>query len=271
MKDRLINQRAYDDFEKLENFSGNDLNKYRNNKLASATGHTNFIKKLFPGRQRMSVLELGSGNSRSLFALEKAGMLEKGYGIEISRSRFEFAELWKKEWDFSKVFNINSNVIGADIRKFGPFDLCFCVDLAFQFFEPYGIDRVFEILDAVNKNLRDGGKVVIELDGCGRALDSVRYGMGRIWEEFSHPDPWRYSLWDCRYDKKTKLLTLKKIFIKRNMHRFWTNVTILRIYNKDEISALLKKVGFKKIKLYSGWEGGPFKNDASEFIVVGSK
>lgn len=153
--DKHINLIAYDNFEQVDNLKDR-MNEYRQNKLDSAKGHVNFIKNHFP-RKQITVLELGSGNSKTLFALEKAGILKRGYGIEISKSRFEFAELWKKDWGFKRVENINANVMDVNFKDFEDFDLCFCVDLAFQFFEPTEKGKAFEILKKVNKKLRGGG------------------------------------------------------------------------------------------------------------------
>lgn len=93
----------------------------------------------------------------------------------------------------------------------------------------------------------------------------------KLWEEFSPPDPWRFSLWDCTYDSKNKILKWKKIFIKRNEFGFSESSVILRVYKKDEICNLLENAGFKKIELYSDWKGTDFKDDTFEYIVVGSK
>jgi len=268
MSNNHINLIAYDHFEKLENF-GDRIDEYRQSKLDSAKGHVNFIKNYFSGKQ-ISVLELGSGNSKTLFALEKAGILRKGYGIEISKFRFEFAQLWKKEWDFKRVENINANVIDINFEDFEDFDLCFCVDLAFQFLEPIEEGKAFEILKNINKKLRGGG-IILELDGCDRILSRIRNGNVKLWEEFSLPDPWRYSLWDCTYDSENKFLKWKKIFIKRNEFGFSDSSVILRVYKKDEICSLLENAGFKKVELYADWEGTDFKDDTFEYIVVGSK
>jgi len=89
--------------------------------------------------------------------------------------------------------------------------------------------------------------------------------------KFSPPDPWRYSLWDYAYDYKNRFLTFKKIFIKRDEHVFSESTVMLRIYKKDEIGALLKKVGFKKVEFYSGWDRSPFRDDTFEYIIAGSK
>lgn len=264
-----VNITAYNGFEKTENLVGR-MDDYRKDKITSAKSHVDFIKKLFPGR-KINVVELGSGNSRTLFALERAGALKKGYGIEISRSRFEFAERWKKEWDFTKVVNIHADARDVRLKDIGPFDLCFCVDLAFQFFEPVQKGAALDILRDTYKNLTENGKVVIELDGLERVLARLVDGKARLWEEFPSPDPWRYSLWDCAYDGKNSFLNIKKTFIKRSGDGFFQNESMLCVYKKNDIEILLKRAGFGGVNFYSGWNSSPYKNDFFEYIAVGIK
>lgn len=269
MKKKHTNLSAYDNFERLKTFEG-DIELYRKAKIESAAGHVSFIKKLFP-KKRIRMVELGSGNSKTLYALEKAGMLEKGYGLEVSKSRYKFAELWKKEWNFRRAENKNADVLKTDFKNFGSFDLCFCVDLAFQFFEPIEKGSAVRILRDVFQNLNPGGKIVLELDGCERIISRLRNNSIKLWEEFQRPDPWRYSLWDCTFDQKSGFITWKKTYIKRDNSGISENTAVLKIYKRKAIEKLLKKAGFEKIAFYADWMGKKFVNDQGEYIVVGEK
>lgn len=269
MRQKHINTTTYDDFERLDSFAG-EMEKYRRSKLKSAEGHVGFIKRLFP-KKRISVLELGSGNSKTLFALEKAGVLEKGYGLEVSKSRYKFAELWKKEWGFTRVENRNVDVLKVDFQRYGNFDLCFCVDLAFQFFEPIERGSALRVLKSMYKQLIPGGKIVLELDGCERILSRMRNGTVRLWEEFAPADPWQYSLWDCSLDPKNNFMHWRKVFIKRNEFGRSENEAVLGLYKMDGIKKLLKEAGFSKIGFYGDWTEKEFRADTGEYIIVGIK
>lgn len=264
-----INFITHEGFERLENFSGK-IEDYRRNKLKSAKDHVNFIRKQFPDK-RITALELCSGNSRTLFALERSGILEVGYGVEISKSRFEFAQRWKKEWGFKRVVNIRGNVVNLDFEQLSDFSLCLCVDKAFQFFEPIKRGNALNILRKINKKLKKGGKIILELDGFGRIISKAENGNCKLWEEFPLLDPWRYSLWDCNYETGKKLLALKKIFIKRKELGFSEKSMILQVYKEGDIRSLLKKADFSKVALFADWKGGAFKNDAFSYIVTGTK
>lgn len=269
MKPKYINLTTYDDFERLDTFVGN-MEEYRKSKLESAAGHVYFIKKLFP-RKKIMVVELGSGNSKTLFALEKAGLLKKGYGLEISKSRHKFAQLWKKENGFGLVENLNEDVLKTDFSKFGSFDLCFCVDLAFQFFEPIQKSSALRILKQIHKQLTPGGKIILELDGVARIISRMRNNEVKLWEEFSPPDPWRFSLWDCKFYPSKGFIDWRKIFIKRNEFGIFENKAVLKVYKKNDLRKLLNVAGFSKVAFYANWKAAKFKDDKGEYIAVGTK
>ena len=92
------------------------------------------MKRHFKGP--INVLEVGSGNSKFLYSLFFEGLLKNGYGIEISESRFNFANKWKKQLGAESITNFNENALTFNISKIPQIDLIYCVDLAFQFFEP---------------------------------------------------------------------------------------------------------------------------------------
>lgn len=269
MKNKAINASAYDGFENIRSFRGR-LESYRKSKLKSAQGHVEFIKKSFSS-PRISVLELGSGNSKTLYALEKAGMLESGYGIEISRSRHEFARLWRRDHQFKKVTNINADVLQLNLKQFQGIDLCFCADLAFQFFEPSRAGSGLSLLRQLRECLKPGGKIVLELDGVDRIMSKIEGGNVKLWEEFASPDPWQFSLWDCHFEQSNRFLTWHKCFVKRNGSGLSRTSMVLRIYNQAEIRALFRQAGFTIIQFFAGWDRARFRNDKSEFIVVGTK
>ena len=129
----------------------------------------------------------------------------------------------------------------------------FCVDLAFQFIEPLQLGGDEKIVSDIFTTLKEGGKIVLELDGCKRMID-YETGEKRIWEEFQETDPWRYSLWDCKYDSTSQFLEWNKTFINRRDMSITSNSSItLRIYSVPQVVGLLKRAGFVDIKYYKNW------------------
>ena len=73
---------AYKDYEVFN--SEKDLKAYRNSKLESVKKNVHFIEENF--NKKVRVLEIGSGNSKFLYALDNKNLLESGYGVEVSEN-----------------------------------------------------------------------------------------------------------------------------------------------------------------------------------------
>lgn len=255
---------AYENYEMFNDTI--EENKYRESKLKSCDEQVHFLKKIIK-KDKINFLELGSGNSKMLFNLEKNKILNEGYGIEFSKSRFDFSQKWKGDTKTHNVHNFNEDFISFNYNKLEKIDVAFCVDLAFQFCEPIknGSDRF--LLKKIYEQLNDDGILILELDGCKNIIETIPYSK-KIWEEFPESDPWRFSLWNCNY--KNSLLEWDKIFIGRKGELSETKI-ILKIYEKNEIYKILEDIGFVNINFYKNWQMDEFENDYYSFIVTGEK
>lgn len=224
-----INYNAYDGYEVF-----NDKNietSYKQSKLESCKKSVEFIHKLFD--DKINVLELGSGNSKLLYNLSLNNLINNAVGVEISESRHQFAEKWKSELNLNNIQNINDDFINYN-HQTNYFDLCVCVDLAFQFIEPIKDSGEHLVLQKINNCLNKNGKIILELDGCNKIIEAISVN-NKIWEEFAIDDPWQFSLWDCKFDKKTSFLNWGKKFIHRIEKRIDNTNVILKIYTKESI------------------------------------
>jgi hypothetical protein len=259
-----------DAYENYEIFSEENTKKlYKEKKLKECNDKTFFIKNFFE-KEKLSIIELGSGNSKLLIDLSSKNLLNRGYGFEISDSRVKFADEWVKELSLNNVKNIKDDFFNFENYNLGPQDLFICIDLAFQFLEPIKENSEIELLEKIYNNLSTNGKLILELDGCGKIINSSNLG-GKIWEEFEEPDPWIYSLWDCNYDSNKSFLNWKKTFISRKNCSKSTSFITLKVYTETTISQLLQQVGFKKINFFQNWKIEEFQSDYSEFLVVAEK
>lgn len=257
-------------YNNYEIFEDNKLeNEYRNSKLISSNCHVNFVKNIF-GNKKINVVELGSGNSKTLYNFSLNNLLNYGFGFEISKTRHEFAEKWKEDLKIKNVKNILDNFLNIKNYEIKNIDLFFVVDLAFQFCEPIedGSEKniLYDIYNLLNKN----GKLILELDGCSKIINSSKIN-NKIWEEFDSSDPWQFSLWDCNYNEKNGFLNWDKTFISRNENKKDFSSVTLKIYRQTEIKKLLNEVGFKKISFYQNWNFGKMEDDGTEFIIVAEK
>ena len=96
MMDKHPNLVAYDDVENLQRFSEESFKNYCNKKLKECAEEVEFIKTHCSNNEWSGkICEIGSGNSKLLYSLEKADLLKEGIGYETSKSRTLFAEKFK--------------------------------------------------------------------------------------------------------------------------------------------------------------------------------
>ena len=261
-----INLNAYESYEIFTDLESE--NNYRLLKLKSCQKHIELIRRE-SGDRKINVLELGSGNSKVLINLNQQKLLSYGWGIEISESRFNFANKWVSDLGITNIKNINDDLINFDYDLLGTLDVCICVDLCFQFLEPIQKKSDELVLKKVYSKLNYGGKIILELDYCGYIINNLPHTK-KIWEEFSDTDPWKYSLWNCEFDENSKILNWNKIFISRENKHESTSI-YLKIYDSEDIENLLNKVGFKNIRIYQDWKYTPFSQKFGEFIIIAEK
>jgi len=262
-----INFEAYSEHEMF--FGGRqEVEEYRNAKLQNVQKNVNFIIELF-NNKKINVLELASGNSKFLYALQNSSMLKSGSAIEISKSRHNFAEDWKSSLHANNITNINANIIELDFDALPSYDLVYCVDLAYQLMTPVGGDIDTFLLQNIYNKLEKGGRLVLELDDHNRIMTNMMKGEARLWQEFDTPDPWRFMLWHC-VDEAERRLRLKKTFIQRDLSRISSSEVILKNYTRREASYMLKQHNFKNIRIHDFWDtAGDLLED--EFIITGQK
>ncbi len=266
MKSKHSNLTAYETYEVfLDNESEK---KYRDSKIKSCDKHVRLLSKEF-NKKKIKIIELGSGNSKLLINLYKKNLLHTGWGVEVSKSRYDFSQKWISDLNIDNIKNFNQDIINFDFKLVKNLDVCICVDLCFQFLEPVEKNSTNRILQNIYNSLKFGGKLILELDYCGYIISNLPY-TSRIWEEFPPQDPWKYSLWDCIFDETNKILNWKKTFISRD-NKYEKTEIFLKIFSKDEISTLLSKVGFKNIRVYKDWTYSKFDCDSREFIIIAEK
>ena len=255
---------AYKDYEVFD--SEDTLEAYRKEKLKSVEKNVKFVKDNCG--KNLKVLEIGSGNSKFLYALEEKGLLNYGYGVEISNSRVKFANKWKKDLKNKNVYNYEDNILNVNFEYLGNSNLVYCVDLAFQFINPLKPGSDKELLTTIYNHLQPGGKLILELDTHKRLVNQMENNSLKTWQEFDKSDPWRYLLWECSLQGHN--IEINKTFIKRDLTDTSVSKVILKNYERHDIISMMKNVGFKNCNVYEHWDK---ESDIveDEFIIVGEK
>lgn len=263
-----VNLSAYSNFESIDNFSNENFYSYCEHKLETCNKHIDFIKKHIFSDKEMDVCEIGSGNSKLLYALEKNMLINTGIGIEISESRHKFAEQFKKYIKSTKVQNLNQNVFDVKFDK--KYDLFIGVDIVLQLIAPITKNADIDFLKLIFDNLKENGFIILELSSFDDILEQVNLTpIVTNWVEFPIEDPFKYLLSKIYRDQNRDIYWSKK-FIKRDDFTEHTNINILRPYTKEEITFLLNKAGFQKVKIFDFWSQ---ENDCDkyEYIILAQR
>ena len=268
-----IDLTAYDDVENLDRFNENSFINYCNEKLGGCTKHINFINKYIINNQwNGRVLEIGSGNSKLLYRLEKENLITNvGYGYEISKSRFNFAEKLKDYVNSKKVVNYNEDFLSSNLVH-KELDLIIAVDIVLQLISPLKRNAESLLLKKIYKMLKKGGYFLIELWDFINILKLINLAENKelkIWEQFPKSDPFEYGLYNITLDKQ-KNIVWEKTFIERKNKNKSYFCNILKPYSKNIIKELLRINKFKNVNIFNRWSDNE-KQVLGEYIVLARK
>jgi SAM-dependent methyltransferase len=258
---------AYEGVESLERFAPDELRAYRDELAARTARQASFLaQRLAPGAR---VLELGSGNGRLLVALAGAGAIGEGIGLEVARSRVDFARAWAADEGLEHVRFEVADVLGGAFE--GTFDAAVCITGTYAYFEAMRAGAAAELLRRAHDALRPGGLLVLELyphPEWRRLLAATGSDELRLWQELAPGDPWRFYLSHLLYDPQRRILSHRKTFVHRVTGEVdATRQEHLRLYDAGELDAELRAAGFDGVTAWRDWTGEPYR-DGDELLVV---
>lgn len=273
MWDRSINLKAYMDVESMSNYATvEDLEKYRKLLLSKSEPAVKFIRNVIYKGIPLKVLEFCSGSSRMLYALEKEGLLEDGYGVEISPSRHEFAQKWKDALGSRWVHNIHCSAEDYTFPD-SKIDLIIMIDGALSYIYPCDPELPREILKQSCKHLTKGGAILLESDVLSEDQLSLmkRDGRTRIWNWGDEKDPFKYALyqtepvsWEQEVFKNTSIYLSQNTFeekIKEELYKF---------YSADELTNIMDEIGLS-VRHYASFSLDPYDSTAKSLVTLAVK
>lgn len=255
--------------ETLGGFSADRLASYREELLTRSVEQARFVSERVPEGAR--ILELACGNGRLLLALHLLGALSAGVGMDLARSRIEFASAWARDLGAGELEFTAGDMLGADLGK-EEFDAALCITGALAYFEPLGAGTTVELLSRMRRALAPGGVLVLELyphpewvtvlEGSG--------GEARLWQELPEPDPWRYYLSHLRLEDG--VLHHAKTFVHRSNGEVDEGRNeSLRLWSAPELEELLAEAGFEHPELYGAWSGAPYSEAEDELLIAAAR
>ena len=267
---------AYETYKSVEsstNFSSaKELQEYRSLLMDRVyKKEIPFFKKKFP-KGLGNVLEVGSGNSRILYALEKEKLITKGVGLEISPSRSTFADEWKKNLKSKVVENICGDIFSINIKE--KFDTILCITSIFPFFDMLEKDGLNKFIKKARQLLKPGGILMIESETFRREIEcAVSYG-GKVnlWAEFKKSDPFQFNLVEYAWNKKTRELIATtyntmhhKLLIDGPTTKKW------HMEERKNIEEKLIKNGFNMQSVYGEFDASIYKPNSLRYIFIAKK
>jgi len=202
------------------------------------------------------VLDLCCGPGRHSIPLAKRGAAVTG----VDRSSF----LLKKARARAESDNLKTEWIQEDMRTFvrpGQFDLAICLFTSFGYFEKE--EENLAVLRNIHSSLWPGGSFIVDV--LGKEILARRFAPSAVEE---YPDGTmmierREIIADWSRTRATWIL------IQNNQATRWVINTAL--YSGQELASLLRKTGFKDVRLYGTWKGGPYDLNAERLIAVAAK
>lgn len=263
-----VNLKSYEGVESVQSaLSDEKFKEYCDKKLESCSYDLEFIKKYIYSSHNLNTCEIGTGNGKLLFAMERAEILGKGIGYEISKSRCICAERFKKLMGCRLSQIKNRNFLEDNLKS--KFDLIIAVDIVIQIVSPLYDNAENDMFQWIGRHLEDDGALFLELVDYSSTIDILKDNqIARTWEEFSEADAYRYGLYSRRLDADGNIVK-DKIFIRRDDGQPWISQNVVKSYSRDEIRDILNKYGFT-CELYP-YRGGNNENKDYYRVIARKK
>lgn len=269
MWDRNHNLRAYEGVENLAAYpSAQALERYRRERLTFAAPAVEFIKRRIYQSLPLCVLEIGSGSSCLLYALEDRNILKRAVGIEISCSRYQFAQEWATDYGYQRVQNIHANILDVSVEPC-EYDLCLVVDDTFTYFYPESPSMPEQVLRFAYEALKPRGYLLLEM-ACFRAAVTACESQGWYshWLELPPTNPFRYALYRYNYYKEEEVIEKESVYLRRNGTEEARKIEFSKVYTNKSLEQLLRLNGFHVCATFENLGQSQYVDGSSDSIVL---
>lgn len=216
-------------------------------------------------------LEVGSGNGRILYALERAGLIDRALGVEISPSRVAFANGWKKSNGSKLVESIIGDILTTRLRGAGTYDTILCLTSIFPFFDELRRNGLGLFLARAHELLRPGGTLVLESETFAQEIACCELlgGTANLWSEFAKDDPFRFNLMRFEWHSTTRELVASTWYAKRN-ELFVDGPTTKRFHvqTRKMVEQRLALAGFGAVRVYGDYDSSRYRAGGRRYIFI---
>jgi SAM-dependent methyltransferase len=265
--DGRANLTSYDEVEAPTNYrSAAELEAYRAERLAFGVARARFALAQTAVPVPTKVIEVGAGSSALLYAMELDGALEHAIAIEISRTRYGFAERWKADKSFKRVQNRCADFATVAFDP-GWADLFLCLDNTFSYLGPEEAAYPRTLIDKAYATLRPGGALIIEIHNQEKVIGALRDDERQFWVELASTNAFKFALYRQTLDRAKNWLRSESIYLGENGDER-RKVDLETIYDRAAIEALLSAAGFGSLQIFGDYSGAPFDASRSDYLIA---
>jgi len=231
-------------------------------------GAVSFLEKRVERGALISVIDIGSGSSCLLYACKKKGILLHGVGIEISKSRHDFAEQWRCDEGYSSIENLNLNITDVPVSTMNG-DMCTILDSTFTYFHSVDPSMPEQILQQIFQGLNCGGWLILEMSTFLDARRSCQDSQGYYkWVELPKSNKYSYALYKVDYSKNRNIICSESRYLYRSQSGESKKIEYSKVYSTSELKKMVCGVGFTNVVFYSDYQETSFDEKKSNRLVL---
>jgi SAM-dependent methyltransferase len=265
--DGRTNVSAYDEVEAMANYATqSELEAYRRERLDKYEPYVCLFRALGTPTGGLRVVDVGSGSSAFLYALERADVLQSGLAIERSATRHEFAERWRQDEGFHRVTNVRANFADVQLEP-AAYDRISVIDETYLYLRPQDDAYPAVLLAAARDALAPGGTLVMDF----RNDEPLVANMAPRGREFTVDLPTTNAFASASYRQlpsaDRRLLRNESTYLARD-GTTREKVEITEVCDVPALAGRLSDAGFAAVTVYGDLTRAPFDAASSPRAVI---
>jgi SAM-dependent methyltransferase len=267
----IINFSSYSDVENLSRFPDHAaIEKYRNERLSIYRPAANFLFRVAK-KKRATVIEIGSGSSALLYALNEIGALEFGIGIEISPTRHQFAEKWKEDSACRNILNYHGDFLQFSFPE-AVCEFFLVVNDTLVYIEPEGEAHFSALFRSANRALDVNGRLVIEVpNGTSDFYRTLKNELIVSYRrDLAASNAFASAHYEQTFDPKTNRIRNVSVYFSRDGGQV-SKTDIAYLFTLDRLKEILAFYGFDVESIYGDLTGQEWSPRSSKSLVVVAK
>jgi len=265
--DGRVNRSAYAEVEAMANYPTRaELDAYRTERLGKYEPYVRFFRRLGAPPPGLRVLDVGSGSSAFLYALESAGILRDGLAIELSAARHEFAERWRLEGRFRAVTNVRASFTDVPLKP-RTYDRVSVLDETYLYLRPQDDSYPSRLLDSAHRALVPGGLLILDFRNDAPVVANMPLE-GRAFEvDLPATNAFDRASYRQLPSVDRLLLRNESTYVARD-GRTSTKVEITEVCDVEALATALEARSFGSVAVYGDLEFAPFDSSSSPRAVI---